>query len=98
MTVRHLVMFRWKPETTQDQIDALTADLAGMPDMVPSIVSYDFGPDVIGAEGNFDFAIVAGFDDETGYRAYATDEGHVAFAAERIRPLVSERAALQVGF
>lgn len=98
MTVRHLVMFRWKPEATAEQIDALATDLAQMPEWVPSIRSYDFGPDVIGAEGNFDFAIVAGFDDEAGYRAYADDEKHKAFIVERIRPLVGERAALQVGF
>lgn len=98
MTVRHIVMFRWNPETTPEQIDALTRDLAGMPAMVPTIRSYQFGPDVVGGEGSYDFAILAGFDDEAGYRAYADDEGHKQFAAERIRPLVADRAALQVGF
>lgn len=98
MTVRHLVMFRWNPETTPEQVEALMADLAAMPSMVPSIRSYQFGPDVTGAEGNYNFAIVAGFDDEAGYRAYADDDQHKQFVAERIRPLVSDRAALQVGF
>ena len=98
MTVRHLVMFRWKPETTQEQIDAMTTDLANMPTWVPTIRSYDFGHDVIKAEGNFDFAIVAGFDDEAGYRAYADDEKHKEFIVTRIRPLIAERSAIQVGF
>ena len=98
MTIRHLVMFRWKPESTQEQIDAMTADLAHMPEWVPSIRAYDFGPDVLGTEGNFDFAISALFDDEAGYRAYADDPQHKQFIVERIRPLIAERSAIQVGF
>ncbi len=98
MTVHHIVLFRWKPETTREQVAELAVGLSGLPALLPSIRSYDFGEDLGLAEGNVDFAIVAGFDDEAGYREYAEHPDHLAFIRDRLRPLIAERAALQVGF
>lgn len=98
MTVRHIVQFRWKPETTAAQIAELEEGLRGLPALLPSIRTYDFGRDLGLGAGNLDFAIVATFDDEAGYREYAEHPDHQAFIVNRIRPLISERAAVQVGF
>lgn len=98
MAIRHIVMFRWKATTTSQDVETLMADLAHLPALVPSIRGYDFGPDVTRAEGNFDFVIIASFDDVEGYHEYAADDHHQTFVRERIRPLMQERAALQIGF
>ena len=45
--------------------------------------------------GNFDLAVVADCDDVAGYRAYATHPAHLAVIAERIRPILADRAAVQ---
>ena len=47
------------------------------------------------ATGNFDLAVVADFDDEAGYRVYATNPEHLTVIAERIRPILADRAAVQ---
>ncbi len=47
-------------------------------------------------DGNWDFAVVADFDDEEGWRTYTADATHQQIIAERIRPIVAERAAVQL--
>ena len=56
---------------------------------------YEFGPDAGLAEGNFDFVVVADFDDEAAYGRYASHPAHVALIRDRIRPFISERVAVQ---
>jgi hypothetical protein len=92
---RHVVMFRWKPGTAEDALAALERALRELPGQVPDIQTYRFGADARAAEGNFDFAIVADFADEAAWRRYAAHPAHQKLIAERIRPIVAERAAVQ---
>jgi Stress responsive A/B Barrel Domain len=94
--ITHVVSFRWKPETTPEQIAAIEAGLATMPNLVPSIRTYAFGTDV-GANGaaNMDFAIVATFDSVEGWRAYDEHPAHDELRVTTIRPWVAERASVQ---
>jgi antibiotic biosynthesis monooxygenase (ABM) superfamily enzyme len=92
---RHVVLFRWRPGTTAAQLAALERALAALPAEVPQIRSYRFGPDAKETPGNFDFAIVADFDDVEAFRAYVVHPAHQKLVTEQIRPLVAERAAVQ---
>jgi stress responsive alpha/beta barrel protein len=93
--IRHVVVFRWKSGTTPAQLDALERALAEMPKRVSQIRRYRFGRDAGLAQGNFDFAVVADFDDADGWRAYWADAFHQRLIAEHVRPIAAERAALQ---
>jgi hypothetical protein len=67
-----------------------------MPELVPTIDTYRFGPD-LGANGtaNMDFAIVATFRTIEDWRAYDTHPEHDRVRAEVIRPWIAERASVQ---
>ena len=91
---RHCVMFKFKPGTsaaTRTEIHTRLAALAHL----PMVRGYQFGADAALAEGNFDFALVADFDDPAGYQAYAVDPLHQAVLKDHIRPNISDRAAVQ---
>ena len=88
-------MFRWTPEATQEQKQRVTTELARLPALVPSLRAYRFGADLGLNPGNFDFAVVADFDDADGYLAYRDHPEHRAIVAEFIRPIAGERAAVQ---
>ncbi len=45
--------------------------------------------------GNFDFAVVADFDDAGSYLAYRDHPAHRAVIDERIRPIMAGRSAVQ---
>jgi len=92
---RHVVMFRFVPETTDEQRQAMVDGLAGLPAAVPQIRQYVMGPDAGEVEGNWDFVIVADFDSAEDWRIYTADATHQRVIAERIRPILAERAAVQ---
>jgi antibiotic biosynthesis monooxygenase (ABM) superfamily enzyme len=92
---RHVVLFRWQPGTTAGQLAALERALEALPGQVPQIRTYRFGADAKQTAGNFDFAIVADFDDVEAFRAYVAHPAHQKLVAEQIRPLAAERAAVQ---
>jgi hypothetical protein len=93
--LRHVVMFRYATGTSIDQRAAVIAGLRELPAMVPEIRGYHVGEDAGLVEGNFDFAVVAEFDNADGYRAYAANADHLALIASTIRPVIAERAAVQ---
>jgi hypothetical protein len=91
----HVVMFRWKPETSAAQLAALERALAALPGQIRELRAYRFGADAKQAAGNFDFAISADFDDVEAWRAYIVHPAHQRLVAEHVRPLAAERAAVQ---
>ncbi len=86
---------RWKPGTTAAQKQAVREGLAALPAAIPEIRSYQFGDDAAIVEGNYEFAIVAEFDSASDFCTYAAHEAHQKLIAERIRPILRERAAVQ---
>lgn|SRR5512146_1154178 len=93
--IRHVALFRWKPEATDEQKGRVQAELAKLSSVVPSIRAFAAGADAGINQGNFDFAVNADFDDEPGYLAYRDDPAHREILATHIAPLVAERAAVQ---
>ena len=93
--LRHIVLFRWNDEATEERRQAVRAGLAALPTQVPEIRAFRFGEDARLADGNFDLAVVADFDDADGYRAYATAPAHTDLVASVIKPVISARAAIQ---
>jgi len=93
--LRHVVMFRWTEATTAEDVAAVEAALRLLPAVIPEIRSYTMGSDVGVNPGNFDFAVVADFDDEAGFVAYRDHPRHRAVITERISALLAERSAVQ---
>jgi hypothetical protein len=96
--IRHIVMFRWTPEATQEQRRRVTAELSRLPALLPVLRAYHMGADLGVNEGNFEWAAVADFDDLEGYLTYRDNPEHRAIIAEFIRPIAAERAAVQYEF
>lgn len=95
---RHVAMFRFSPEATEEQRQAMVNGLSTLPAAIPQIRQYVTGPDAGEVEGNWDFVIVADFDSAEDWRTYTADDTHQHVIAERIRPILAERAAVQYQF
>ena len=93
--LRHTVMFRWKLDTTPEQVAAIEEGLAALPGAIDTVRSFRFGRDAAINEGNFDFVVTADFDDRHGYLVYRDHPAHMAVVVERIRPQIADRAAVQ---
>lgn len=95
---RHVVNFRWNAQSSPEHIAALTTALSGLPAVLPDLRRYAFGTDAGINEGNFDFAVVAEFDDSDGYLAYRDHPDHARIIVELIAPYLEERTVVQFAF
>jgi len=96
--IRHVVLFRWKPEATEEQKRLVAAELGKLPSAIPSIRSYVLGADAGINQGNAEFAVTADFDDEAGYLTYRDDPKHREIIRQHISPIVAERTAVQLEY
>ena len=94
--IRHVAMFRWKPGVTPEQVAEVSAALDRLPATVDAIRRYEHGPDQGFGSPRWDYAVVAEFDDEAGWRAYDEHPDHAQFLGEVLRPLAEERASIQL--
>lgn len=93
--VRHVALFRFKPEATWEDVSKLEAALRQLPAKIPCIQSYRFGRNIGLQEGNADFALVADFPDEDGLRTYASHPDHLEVIKTLVRPIMAGREAIQ---
>ncbi len=91
----HVVVFSWRDGTTQEQVSAVAVALAGLPEQIPAIRRYEFGPDAGLDQANADFAVVAAFEDTGGYLVYRDHPAHRKVVADYINPIVASRSRVQ---
>lgn len=97
MSLRHVVLMRFHPDTPAESVDALAAALRALPDTIAEIDDYRVGPDLRIADGNWDFAVSGDFASPEAFRTYRSHPDHVAVIREHIEPIVAERLAVQFG-
>src|ERR1039458_8690698 len=96
--IRHVVMFRWTPEATEEQKQQVAAELRRLPALLPVLRAYRVGPDLGLVEGNFEFAVVADFDDLEGYQVDREKPQAREIIGRFIQPIAAQRAAVQYEF
>ena len=93
--IRHVVMFTWKAAATPEQKRRVLTELRTLPPLMTGMRAYHAGPDAGLAADNFDFAVVADFDDEQSYLAYRDHPANRAVIEETITPIRQDRAAVK---
>ncbi|HEY5361756.1 MAG TPA: Dabb family protein [Streptosporangiaceae bacterium] len=93
--IRHVVMFTWKAGASAEQKQRVLTELRALPPLMTGMRAYQAGPDAGLEAGNFDFAVVADFEDVASYVAYRDHPAHRAVIKESIVPIRQDRAAVQ---
>jgi cell division FtsZ-interacting protein ZapD len=103
--IRHAVLLKWKPGTSEEAIQRWVDGCAELPDKIDLVRRYTLGRNVgTSREGmakesiysdNFDAAVTADFDSYADYQIYAEHPAHKAFIAECVRPILAERVGVQ---
>jgi hypothetical protein len=92
----HIVAFRWKQGIPAEHVEAVQAQLQEFAATLPEVRSYRCGSDVGASDmSNFDFGIVAEFDNVDDWRVYDKHPRHQEIRAGVVRPWIDERAAVQ---
>ncbi|GAA5068652.1 hypothetical protein HNP84_008418 [Thermocatellispora tengchongensis] len=92
---RHVVLFRWTEDATDEDKERVARELRALPETISEIRAYHVGHDAGVNQGNYEFAVVADFDDTAGYLVYRDHPAHRAVIDKYINPYVAARAAVQ---
>ena len=92
---RHVILFRWQHDATPEQVAAAHEHLATLTERLPQIRSFSAAPDVGRQDHNADYALVADFDDEAGYRAYRDDPYHLDVIDRYMKPILESYVRVQ---
>jgi len=93
--IRHVVLFTWDDEMTDDLERQFAAELTALAPRMKGLRSYHAGPDLGLVEGNFDFAVVAEFEDAESYLGYRDHPEHQEIIGRLSRPHARSRASVQ---
>ena len=93
--IRHVVLFTWDEGMTDELERQFAAELTALAPTLKGLLSYHAGPDLGLVEGNFDFAVVADFEDTQSYLGYRDHPGHQDIIGRLSRPHAKVRASVQ---
>lgn len=92
---RHVVMLRFKPESSREQRDAAVSGMRSLPDKIPQIRRFVLGEDARVDDGTYDLVLVADFDSAEDYAIYRDHPDHRTLIETVTRPITSARAAVE---
>ncbi len=93
--IRHVAVFTWTEGMTDQLEQQFAAELTALAATLPGLRAYRAGPDAGINQGNFDFAVVADFDDADSYLAYRDNAEHKDIIGRFSGPNTKTRAAVQ---
>lgn len=77
----HIVCWKYKAETTEEEIETHIEKLKHLPNVIPDILSFSVGRDCLHLERSFDTGLVATYPDRVALDAYTVHPDHAAAAA-----------------
>jgi len=72
----HIVCWKYKVETTAEEREQHVARLRALPDVIPDIVSFNVGSDILHLERSFDTGLVAVYPDRAALDFYTDHPSH----------------------
>ena len=93
--IRHVVLLKWKENTSQEAIRAVTEAFTSLPGLIPEIRSYQFGPDLGIYAGNADYVLVADFENQQDFETYSVHEHHIALMKTVSLPIMASFSSAQ---
>ena len=94
--IDHVVLFRWKPGTTDAQIEAVMEGLRGLNGQIPGLVEMQAGPDFSGRSQGYTHGLVSRFTDRAALAAYSPHPAHRRVVEELIAPIREDTLAFDL--
>lgn len=91
--IKHIVFFKFKPETTAAERKQALDGLRELPDKIDVIREFEIGEDVLRGPRSWDCVLIATYDDLEALDKYNRHDDHTA-AALKIRELCDEIGAV----
>jgi len=86
--VEHVVLFKLKPEATEEQRAAMQASLRGLQTAIPGIVGLTVGTNFSDRSQGFEVGLVVRFTDRAALEGYLPHPAHTDCVNTYIRPIM----------
>lgn len=89
--LRHIVLFAYTPETTEEHRRRIAEDFAALPIKIPEVRAFEYGTNCSPENLNqdFEYCFTLSFDSESARDAYLVHPEHAAFVA-RLKPWLAK--------
>jgi hypothetical protein len=94
--IQHIVLLKWKPDTTDVQIDAAFGQAQELVDGIDSVDRITLGRNRGNADHGFTHAFIVTLSDDAGLTAYLNHPLRAWYLSEVINPLVDARVEIDV--
>jgi hypothetical protein len=94
--IQHIVLIRWKPGTTDEQIAAAFDEAHRLTDAIGSVQQVTLGRNRGQADHGFTHALIVGLSREDALDEYLDHPVRKAYVAEVLEPLVEQRIEVDV--
>jgi hypothetical protein len=84
--INHVVLLKFKPETTEEAIQELEKILDQLPNKIHDIKMYEFGRDILRSPRSYDFGLVSLFVNQMGLERYLKHPEHLP-VVEKIKTM-----------
>lgn len=74
--LKHIVMLKFKKSASDSAITEVEKGLGGLPAVIPEIMKFEFGRDVLRSERSYDFALVSEFENLDKLELYRVHPAH----------------------
>jgi ureidoacrylate peracid hydrolase len=95
--IKHVVLAKVKPGTSQEQIDAMVAGYNSMKDVIPELLSWSMGENVR-TDSDYTHVMVAVVEDQAALTRYVSHPLHEQVARELGRPIFETRVIADYEF
>mgnify|MGYP005837896343 CR=1 FL=1 len=92
--IEHIVLFKWKPETSPEQIAAAITGLQRLKTAIPGIVDLSCGQNFCDRAQGFQTALVVRFTDRNALETYQPHPAHQAVVHTLIKPIAADILAV----
>ncbi|MCW3095213.1 MAG: Stress responsive alpha-beta barrel domain protein [Chthonomonadaceae bacterium] len=96
--VEHIVLFKWKPEATAEQIEAAVTGLRGLKELVPNVLDLSVGENFTDRGQGFTHGLVVRFPDRAALEVYGPHPAHQHVVQTFINPIRENVIALDYEF
>lgn len=94
--IRHMLMFRMRPDADPVSCGAMLSELATFPSRFPAMRNFALGRNASRRDDRFTYAMTIEFDSWGDLDSYLSSAEHERFVTEKFRPLIDERAIASI--
>jgi hypothetical protein len=94
--IQHIVLLKWKPDTTEEDIVAAFRRAEHLPNEIDGVESLTIGRNRVKHDHGFTHALIVRLTDEPALERYLAHPLRARYIAEHLQPLEAERIEIDV--